>query len=186
MLTMAEIFRSYAVLEDGRHVNGTDKQTNHAYGDAYDALFPDRSMVKLMMEVGITDGSSMKAWRDIFPAATVVGIDIEPCHARHLGLDRMEFHIGDQRKREDCERAAAGRQFDFILEDALHQLDATLLTLFWLWPFVKPGGIYVVEEWANVGANQGQIMALWPNAEIVSTVGPFGGDEPLVVMRKPI
>lgn len=187
MRSIAEIFRSHAVFDtDGRHVNGTDKESNHRYGDAYERLFPNRESVKLMMEVGVTDGSCMLAWHEVFPNATVVGMDIEPsAGARIIVLPlRMEFHYGDQRVRADCERAAKGRQFDFIIEDATHELANTLLTLYYLWPFIKPGGIYVVEEWENADADRHRIPALWPNAEIIDTIGPFGGMEPLVVFRK--
>lgn len=181
MRSIAEIFRANAVVVDGRHTDGCDKQTNHNYSPAYEQLFPDRDAVRLMMEVGITDGSSMKAWREIFPNALVVGLDIEPCHARHSGLDRMEFHIGNQRSREDCERAAGGRQFDFILDDACHEIDANLLTFGYLWSFVKPGGLYVVEECGDMAIF---CAATIPKASVVPTNGPFGGIEPLIVVRK--
>mgnify|MGYP001561239924 CR=1 FL=1 len=184
MQTIAEIFSSYEVRDaEGRHINGTDKHgANHSYGGAYESLFPNRSRdaVKLMMEVGIADGSCLCAWRDIFPNALCVGLDIHPSDKAHG--DRIEFHLGDQRKREDCERAAAGRRFDLIVEDATHHLDNTLLTLYWLWPFVKHGGLYVVEEWSNIDRHR--ILSLWPSAEIVDTTGPSGGTEPLVVFRK--
>ena len=182
MKSIADIFRSYGITDAaGRHVNGTDKMTNHNYGDAYESLFPDRN-IKLMMEVGVADGSSLLAWREIFPNALIVGMDIH--HSDKAYGDRIEFHYGDQRNKEHCERAAAGREFDLIVEDAVHTLENTLLTLYWLWPFVKPGGLYVVEEWDTV--DKDRIKALWPNAEIVDTIGPFGGTESLVVLRKPL
>lgn len=185
MKSMAEIFRSHAVFnEAGQHINGTDKQSNHHYGDAYESLFSDRDAVQLVMEVGVADGSCLCAWRDIFPNALVVGMDIHPSDRAHG--ERIEFHLGDQRSRKDCERAAAGRQFDMIVEDAVHWTDHTLLTLYWLWPYVKPGGIYVVEEWEGVGGDRDRIRALWPNlVEIIGTSGPHIADEPLVVFRKP-
>ena len=186
MNPMREIMRSYAVFDaEGRHVNGSDKQSNHNYGDAYESLFNgmvDRAAVKLVMEVGVADGSCLLAWRDIFPNATVVGMDIH--HSDRAHGARVEFHLGDQRVREDCERAAAGRQFDLIVEDATHKIANTLLTLYWLWPFVRPGGLYVVEEWENV--DRDRIRALFPCAEIVGTCGPHIADEPLVVLRKPL
>jgi hypothetical protein len=204
MRPLADIFRSYAEIVDGRHVNGTDKQSNHAYGDAYDSILAGcvkgvfeiagadrrgypiftetvlrgRSSVKLMMEVGVADGSSLLAWREALPNATVVGMDIHPA-ARWDG----EFHLGNQTNLEDCRRAAAGRQFDLIVEDATHQLEDTLTTLLYMWPFVAPGGLYIVEEFANIGALRGNVEALF-GAEVVDTVGPFGGNEPLIVFRK--
>lgn len=206
MEPIRDIFRRYAVLDsEGRHVNGTDKQSNHNYGDAYEQLFfayrdkeirvtktrteilPERIStrgdVKLMMEIGVADGSCLLAWREVFPNATIVGVDIHPSDRAHG--DRIEFHFADQRERAQLERAAAGRRFDLIVEDATHKLENTLLTLLYLWPFVKPGGLYVVEEFDNCHGLRDGIKVLWPNAEVVNTTGPFGGSEPLVVFRKP-
>jgi len=182
MKSVADIFRSYAVLDgDGRHVNGTDKESNHHYGAAYEALLVGRrNEVELVMEVGVADGSCLLAWCEVFPNALIVGMDIHSSDRAHG--DCIEFHLGDQRVQRDCEAAAAGRQFDMIIDDATHYIENTLLTLYYLWPSVKPGGIYVVEEWP--GTDLKHVQSLWPQAEIVNTLGPFGGVEPLVVMRK--
>lgn len=196
MRPIRDIFRSYAVLDaDGRHTNGTDKESNHCYGEAYEriiennfglgcvgAWFAGRYGVTRMMEIGIADGSSLLAWSEVFPNALCVGMDIH--HSDRAHGDRIEFRFGDQRVKCDCEEAAAGRLFDVIVEDATHQIENTLLTLYWMWPHVRPGGIYVVEEWD--GVDRDRILGLWPNAEIVDTQGPFGGTEPLVVFRKPL
>jgi len=208
MKSISDIFRSYGVLDsEGRHINGCDKMTNHNYGDAYELLFRStelqevkiteyrtelmhiptstRNDVKLMMEVGVADGSSLLAWRDIFPNALCVGLDIHPAQRLH-NEKRVEFYLGNQRSQHDCETAAAGRMFDLIVEDATHQLEDTLLTMFWLWPFVRQDGMYIVEEFANIGALQRNVVQMWPNVEIVNTQGPFGGNEPLIVFRKSI
>ena len=189
MRSIAEIFSSYEVLDsEGRHVNGTDKNgPNHQYGDAYERIVPDRDTVNLMMEIGVAGGASLLAWSEVFPNAHCVGLDIMPDPAPMLyGKDRIEFHIGDMRSHEDCLRAAGGRKFDFICEDATHILEDSLRTLLYLWPHVRPGGVYVIEEFANIGAHRRAIIELWPFARIIDTVGPFGGCEPLVVLRKPI
>lgn len=143
-----------------------------------------RNSVELVMEVGVADGSCLCAWRDIFPNAHIVGMDIH--HSDRAHGERIEFHLGDQRRKEDCERAAGGRLFDFIVEDATHKLENSLLTLLWLWPFVRPGGLYVVEEWEGITGTRDNVRALFPFAEIVGTCGPHIQDEPLVVLRKPL
>ena len=190
MLSVAEIFRSYEILDaEGRHVNGTDKHgPNHQYGYAYEEILTGRrATAQLIMEIGITDGSSLLAWREVFPNAHCVGMDIHPAaklmYNSH-NRDRVEFCLGDQRSKEDCERAAAGRQFDFICEDATHILENTLLTLLFLWPHVKPGGLYVIEEFANVGSLRQNITELYPFADIIDTKGPSDNTESLVVLRK--
>jgi hypothetical protein len=182
MVSIAEVFRSYGVVQGGVHVNGTDKETNHHYGDAYERLIPDRNGVKLMMEVGVADGSSLLAWRDVFPNALCVGFDVH--HSDRAHGPRVEFHLGDATRQEDCERAAAGRQFDLIVEDASHRLRDTLTTLLYLWPFVKLGGLYVVEEFSGVLGLRRNIRELMPFADIVDTTGPSGGIEPLVALKK--
>ena len=90
MRSVAEIFQSYEVVDaDGRHINGTDKHgANHRYGDAYEKIIeqnfrgnygtPGREKVKLMMEIGVADGSSLLAWREIFPNALCVGMGFRP------------------------------------------------------------------------------------------------------------
>jgi hypothetical protein len=214
MRLIRDIFRSYAQLDaSGRHVGGTDKSSNHDYGDAYESLFLEfdledtvkakriaqphikdvqsyrstRRKVKLMMEIGVADGSSLLAWSEVFPNARCVGMDIHVADKIASGrYNNTEFHLGDQCSKEDCERAAGGRQFDVIVEDATHVLSNSLLTLLYMWPFVRPGGLYIVEEFANIGALRDNIRVLWPNIQIVDTQGPFGGVEPLVVFRKPL
>lgn len=201
--TIAEIFTAYEILDQhGRHLNGTDKNGPcHQYGDAYEKLINNtfntgpaesRNVVQLMMEVGVADGSSLLAWSEIFPKALCVGMDIH--HSDKAHGERIEFHLGDQRIKEDCEQAAAGRSFDFICEDATHQLPDTLLTLLYLWPFVKPGGLYVVEEFCNIGALRKNVQELWcdksgcgeaTRVEIIDVPSPFGGVEQLVAFRKP-
>lgn len=180
MRSMAAVFKSYAQLDStGRYTGGTDREIHHHYGDAYELLFGSRQDVRLMMEIGITDGTSMRAWREIFPNALIVGLDKEPCAGRY-DTDRLEYHMGDQRSQDDCERAAGGRTLDFVVDDACHEIDANLATFRYLWPFVKTGGLYVVEECGDFG----EFMKHVPQATLVHTKGPFGGDEPLVVVRK--
>lgn len=192
MRDVKDIFRSYAVLDgNGRHINGSDRESNHRYGDAYEKLLqdpqhttirPTRESVKMMMEVGVADGSSLLAWREVFPNALCVGLDIHRADKVHG--ERLEFHQGDARVQRDCEAATTGRQFDFIVDDATHHVEDLLRTLLYLWPAVRPGGLYVVEEWEHICALRGNVRALFP-AEVVACPSPFGGEEYLVVLRKP-
>lgn len=180
MRSVKDIFRSWAVFKDGVHVDGTDKESNHHYGDAYESLFPDRESVKLVLEVGVSTGECLHAWREVFPNATIVGMDIHTA-------DRWdgEFYLGDQSSLEDCERVTAGRQFDLIVDDATHTLEGNLSTLLWMWPAVKVGGFYVVEEFYTIDDPRMRtaVATLFPFAQFLETLGP-GGAEYLTVMRK--
>lgn len=203
MRTIRDIFCDYAVLNaEGIHVYGTDRESNHHYGDAYESILsvPEmydaglplagcrprsiREDVELMLEVVVADGASLRAWREVFPNARIVGMDlVEDAFARLCGEDRIEFRVGDATKREDCEIVVAGRQFDLIVDDASHQIEDVLRTLFWLWSAVRPGGLYIIED-LNTCLDNWQL--LFPQASIVDTTGPWGGYEPLIVLRKPL
>lgn len=193
LMPVKDIFRAFAVLNDlGHHVYGTDRESNHSYGDAYEFLFTRRGpsqvglysireSVKLMMEVGVADGNSLLAWRQVFPNAVIVGLDRHATAFGNTVIDRMEFHLGDARVQRHCEAAAYGREFDLIVDDASHQIGDIFMALFWLWPFVKPGGLYVIEDLSN---GLCQRFASLIGGEVIDTTGPFGGNEPLIVLRK--
>lgn len=189
MRSVAKIFSSYEELDaQGRHVNGTDKNGPcHSYGDAYEQILADaniaRAGVTLMMEVGVADGSSLLAWAEVFPHARVVGMDIHQC-SRSRESDRVEFHLGDATVADNCRMVAAGRQFDLIVDDASHQLGDILATMFHLFPYVRPGGLYVVEEFQGLGGARASVEAMFPYARVYDTPGPFGGNEPLFVASR--
>ncbi len=186
-----DIFLKYGKVDaNGHHIDGTDKATNHNYGDVYDRLFPDRSVVWRMLEVGVSRGGSMLAWCEIFPNAHVVGMDVDDnCTARG---DRIEHHVANVLSFEDCARVTMGRSFDLIVEDADHNVSTTLQSLMHLWANVKPGGLYVIEDFAQGPLNHSPVEILtlcfrgmYPKAEVYDTIGPRGGWEPLIVLRKP-
>ena len=163
----------------------TDKNKFHSYGPAYDSILTHefRRSARNVMEVGIADGRGLLSWREIFPGAMCVGLDKEPCNCERG--PRLEFHVGDQGDRGACLRAVADRQFDFICEDASHVLANNLLTLFYLWPFIRPGGYYVIEEMQDVTQYRDNVEQLFYGARLLDTVGPVGGgNEPLVILHK--
>lgn len=186
-----DIFRSYGTTDEhGNHLDGTDKATNHNYGPVYDLLFPDREAVRLVLEVGVSRGGSMMAWCEIFPNAHVVGMDVDDnCVAKGTCI---EHHVGDCRNSEDCEEATAGRLFDLVVDDADHNVSTTVAALNNLWSSVAPGGLYVVEDFAQgplcrlpVTDEVAAFRTLFPAVEVYDTWGPRGGWEPVLVLRKP-
>lgn len=82
MNTFKEIFSKY----------DTDKTEN--FSDAYEeCLTPIRNNIKLIFEIGVNRGGSTKAWKEFFPNALIVGIDINPeCHFEE---DRIKIEIGN-------------------------------------------------------------------------------------------
>ena len=94
-------------------------------------------------------GASLRAWAELFPNATVTGLDPADDAAALNGLhERIRVITCDSR--DDLGVAKLG-SYDFIVDDGHHSLDAQRSTLKTLWPFVKPGGLYVIEDVADWG-----------------------------------
>lgn len=133
MVPMSDIFRKH----------GTDKGTLHNYGSVYDMLFPDRSAIKSVLEIGVDQGYSLNAWEEAFPNAQIYGIDIV-----HKGIERDRVHTVqlDAGNPVALRVWASTQQFDLIVDDGSHRIRDILMSMFVLLPHLHPNGFYVVEE----------------------------------------
>lgn len=111
-----------------------------------------RASVKNVLELGVQGGGSLKMWRDYFPNATIVGIDIADCSADAQG-DRIKFFQGRQEDHNLLKQVTdeiEGGKFDVIIDDAAHFGLYSKLTYEYLFDrHLKPGGIYIVEDWGT-------------------------------------
>jgi hypothetical protein len=127
---------------------GTDKSSrHHDYLNFYEQQFAKRRQEPLtLLEVGVFNGASVRTWREYFPNAKIVGADIEPLAQRWRG-DRIEIEYMDQSNLEDLNRVAVKHgPFDIIIEDGSHLWEHQITTLKTLYPHLRPGGLYVVED----------------------------------------
>lgn len=136
--------------------HGTDKLWAHHYDGEYERHFePLRSRPINLLEIGIggygvanRGGESLKVWRDYFPSGIIHGLDIED--KSFLDGDRLHTHRGSQSDEGLLSRLAGhddpDYRFDIIIDDGSHQ-QADILTSFnTLFPLLRPGGIYVIED----------------------------------------
>lgn len=128
----------------------TDKDTIHSYAEVYEPLFaPFRGRPALsLLEVGVRLGGSLRAWVDWFPLAHVHGID----NGLEAGLwtppdDRFSIHRADSRRPEQLQEIGRyhGR-FDLVIDDGSHEPLIQVATWAALSPFLRPGGLYVIED----------------------------------------
>lgn len=141
---------------------GTDKGTtafcSHSYTIIYNQLFePLTSGHVKMLEIGVADprfpGASAKMWRDYFPDLYFVGYDINPEAGKYQDLaNNIYIFIGDQNSPEDLQRCidSHGGEFDIILDDGSHYSEHILTSFENLFPHLKPGGYYVIEDLHSV------------------------------------
>jgi Methyltransferase domain len=129
---------------------GTALEKKHAiYTNEYDRLFsPIRSQPIRLLEIGVHTGASMRMWKEYFPIATIVGIDQAEKPADFPNEKRFKFVQGDQANPAvlDLAVSLAGDEFDVIIDDGSHVGCHTALTFAYLFPRLKPGGIYIIED----------------------------------------
>ncbi|HEV7585630.1 MAG TPA: class I SAM-dependent methyltransferase [Solirubrobacteraceae bacterium] len=104
-----------------------------------------------LLELGVWGGHSLQMWRDAFPRATIVGIDLAPPEVA-LG-PRVHVIQGDQADPELMQRVRnelAPHGFDVIVDDASHIGITTARSLQVLYEnHLRAGGIYVIEDWGT-------------------------------------
>jgi len=113
-----------------------------------------RLEVRRLLEIGVGAGGSLRTWQEFFPNATIHAIDNCPKTVRHME-EQFTVFLGSQ---GDCDFlkwviAKTGGQWDIIIDDGNHvpnDQKASFLTLF---PALKQGGVYVVED-THVGYSQ--------------------------------
>lgn len=97
-------------------------------------------------------GASMKMWSEYLPNATITGIDINP--APHLNTDRIATYCVDQGSKESLRaflKQHPDPMFDVIIDDGSHRADHQQVSLEALFPQLKPGGLYFIEDLNDFG-----------------------------------
>ncbi len=120
-----------------------------------------------LLELGVWSGESLRMWREAFPRAFIVGVDISPPQL-DLG-DRVHILEGDQSDAElmsDIRRRYAPDGFEVVVDDASHLGVTTALSLKALFAeYLRPGGLYFIEDWGT-----GYMPAWHDGGKITSTV----------------
>jgi len=148
-----------APLEILMYRYGTDKsKDDHKYSDLYSMLFdPFRFTFKNITEVGIATGQSLKVWHDYFPKASIHGLDIRVYkNVKHdlQSSKRIHLHEADSTDRNAVAQSGlAPGTMDVVIDDGSHNATDQEQTLQTLWPLVRPGGYYTIEdvEWDRHG-----------------------------------
>jgi 23S rRNA U2552 (ribose-2'-O)-methylase RlmE/FtsJ len=91
-------------------------------------------------------GASLRMWRDYFPNARVVGVDIDP--KTMFSEPRIETAVMDQLNRSSVEEVfnKLNRKFDIIIDDGLHTLEAAKSFSSVALNYLESDGLYIVED----------------------------------------
>jgi len=141
--------RTTGRLVDAWERHGVDKLSvgyAETYASIVDAILA-RSKEKIeALEVGIFGGASLRGWREIFPEARVVGLDID--ESTLFSEPGIETYVADQLSVESLERASQKLDgfLDLIVDDGWHQPEANINTIVVFLKRLRAGGFFVVED----------------------------------------
>jgi hypothetical protein len=114
-----------------------------SYLSFYDREFaPFRHQRINLLEIGVQNGGSLETWAAYFEHATaIVGMDIDPrCGELRFSDPRILVVVGD------ASRCDTNAEFDIIIDDGSHTSDHIIANFNRWWPRLRPGGLYVVED----------------------------------------
>ena len=164
MLTLEQI-----ATEIGKTGPKTDKGSDvHDYFPFYEQQFaPIRDEPIKLLEIGVQTGSSILIWLEYFPNAKVFGVDIDPM--KFPKSDRYTFVQGDQSKPEFWESfiASHGADWDVIIDDGGHMSGQIITSFNSLWPHVKPGALYIIEDLAQAYAPDFQTLGFLNHMDFI-------------------
>lgn len=127
---------------------GTSKLFHPAYMHAYWVhLGPLRHLPLKLLEIGVAEGNSLRCWRRCFPHARIYGLDKNP-EALAAAPEGVSVWVGRQESAPYLEGMMAylGVTLDVVIDDGSHEPAHQQVTLRTLWPYLAPGGWYVVED----------------------------------------
>jgi hypothetical protein len=134
-------------------------------------------------------GASLRAFRDYFPNGNIYGGDVQlDCMFSEERITTLLFNSLIQ---EECNSVLKDLQFDVIIDDGDHTNSSQEATFRNLWPRVKPGGYYFIEDVSEYGLES--FFYRWPEKlndilkddicwDKQST--PWGGGPKLLVFAK--
>lgn len=140
-----------ATLSEAFARAGTDKgPAFHNYGVYYEPyLSPFRAKPIKLLEIGVADGKSLRAWRAYFHNATaIVGVDVDADCEQHAEPS-AGIHVFTGNQRDFAFLRAVHQEhgpFDIVVDDGSdHRLDR-IASFNALFPLLQDGGVYVVEN----------------------------------------
>jgi hypothetical protein len=171
---------------------GLDKSDlYHDYSNYYDKILTEHRHKKInFIEIGIGSmqengkssmynhhyegkeiysiGNSLRCWNEYFYNANLIlGIDIQKdCMFKE---NKIKTELGDSTNKSQVNKILNKYneiEFDIILDDGLHTIDAQIKTLTNFWPFLKKGGIYFIEDIPDKNELENKIKKLLPNIKI--------------------
>ena len=125
-----------------------NKITAHGYAKIYEDLFKSQRNKPLkILEIGSFYGNASAALFFYFRNSLIYSADINPDMYKYKGSRLINYFV-DSSSRESIIKNILSQniEFDIIIEDASHMLKDQIISLFILFPKIKKGGLFIIEE----------------------------------------
>lgn len=101
-----------------------------------------------VLELGVQHGESLRLWQRLFPDGLVAGADNDADGRATWpsGTHELRFSQSAPLLATAARRLSPGG-YDLIVDDACHRGTETAAAHRNLWPLVRPGRWYVIEDW---------------------------------------
>jgi predicted O-methyltransferase YrrM len=137
-----------------------------------------------MLEIGIWDGGSTAFWHEHLQPERLVAIDLRdgedsPYFHRYIADNGLAGRVRTRWRTDQADRTALreiverdlGGELDLVIDDGSHLDVPTRASFEALFPLLRPGGLYVIEDWA---------WEHWPEFQDPSHA--WGGEESLTAL----
>jgi hypothetical protein len=131
-------------------------KSGHNYLAAYwKHLGPIREKSQVVVEIGVQTDRSVKMWKEFFPNATIFGFDIDEKCTEFID-NRIQLIIGDQSQKGDLQKLLDKTgPIDVVIDDGSHVPNHQIKTLEFLFPHLRPWGVYAIEDTGGVVGDYG-------------------------------
>ena len=136
-------------MAEALNASYSDKASFHDYHKVYAHVLGDRE-INNFLEIGLflndLQHTDLNAWASIYPDANIYGGDMKT--SQLFDRDNIKMHYADQ---SDSASLTALKEsfpveFDVILDDASHMYGPTINMFVNLFPALRSGGVYMIED----------------------------------------
>lgn len=136
-------------MAEALNASYSDKASFHDYHKVYAHVLGDME-INNFLEIGLflndLQHTDLNAWASIYPDANIYGADIKT--SQLFNRNNIQMYYTDQSDSASLTalKEAFPVEFDVILDDASHMYGPTINTFVNLFPAVKSGGVYMIED----------------------------------------
>jgi 23S rRNA U2552 (ribose-2'-O)-methylase RlmE/FtsJ len=145
MSSLHEVYAKYSAPE-----GWGDKGTLHSYIDLYEKHMTKRSNISIL-EIGVEYGHSIAMWQEYFKNSKVYGVDIK---SNNVQFELENFILGDATDPEVIKKNFARNKFDYVVDDGSHRISDQTAAFDLIFPKMKKGGKYFIEDVSGDAAIQ--------------------------------